>query len=447
MPSRIAAGSFRDPMRAFQFEGSWYIGVGCGNSVHVVGGGAEVCLFKAKDDTLASFTDAGTVFTVNETFGSFDGNVVWNRTRNVSLNMMECPDLFQVSTCGRRDGGSSGGGGGSDSGGGSGGRGGGGGGNSSSTWVLFGSMAHSGGPNQWWTGSLAGTPPRFTPNNVGLLDFGNGYAAKSGSTLVQTSSSRRVVFGFTGWNEPTAPQGSKLQSVQADGEMGRDGAVSAGGGWGRSQPGCGRYLVLPRELTVQEGAGVQINPVPETRVLRVAGSAVHGVIGDLNRNRNGPTAGPTAGPTSKLVLATGAQVEVEVTCNRTGGAWPRVGKVAVRTLGSADGKHYTEVGWDFSHQANGTAFYVDHTHCCRNASTIVQRAFVPNLVGAELRMRVFVDAGMIEAFGSGVVITALVNPDSSAAGGGLPEARVSWVPSNPAPAGVRCAVSSYKLSL
>jgi hypothetical protein len=29
------------------------------------------------------------------------------------------------------------------------------------------------------------------------------YAAKTGSTITSAPSDRRVVFGFTGWNEPT----------------------------------------------------------------------------------------------------------------------------------------------------------------------------------------------------------------------------------------------------
>ena len=80
----------------------------------------------------------GIVFAVNSTYGSFDDNVVWNRTRNVSLNMMECPDLFRL-------------------------------GSGENSWVLLGSMAHSGGPNQWWTGSLSGDPPRYGNGFRGLF--------------------------------------------------------------------------------------------------------------------------------------------------------------------------------------------------------------------------------------------------------------------------------------
>ena len=59
-----------------------------------------------------------------------------------------------------------------------------------------------------------------------------------------------------------------------------------------------------------------------------------------------------------------------------------------------------------------------------------------------LDMTIFVDSGLIEAFAAGVVITPLINPDVSA--GGSPDARVSTVVNTAT--GVKCAVSSYKLS-
>ena len=37
--------------------------------------------------------------------------------------------------------------------------------------VLVGSLYKT---NQWWVGTLAGDPPRFTPERVGILDYGNG---------------------------------------------------------------------------------------------------------------------------------------------------------------------------------------------------------------------------------------------------------------------------------
>jgi sucrose-6-phosphate hydrolase SacC (GH32 family) len=85
MPSRINTG-YRDPVRAFDWQDKWYVGVGCGNKEE----GAQFCLFEAEDDTLANFTDRGALYTTNTTFGYVDGNIVW-QPKNVSANMMECP--------------------------------------------------------------------------------------------------------------------------------------------------------------------------------------------------------------------------------------------------------------------------------------------------------------------------------------------------------------------
>jgi sucrose-6-phosphate hydrolase SacC (GH32 family) len=386
VPKREAAGSFRDPARAFLYEGSWYIGVGCGQSVHdLKNGGGAVCLFKATNDSLAEFTDAGTLYRTTHSHGSFGRTVqVYNRSDDFQFNMMECPDIFPLGD----------------------------------RWVLLGSIAHGGGPNQWWTGQLAGNPPRFTPDRVGILDYGYGYAAKSGSIIVQSGSSRRVVFGFTGW----APaEGWEVGHTTPDG-------------------GCGRFLVLPRELSMQSD-GLHVDPVPETVALRSApmstGSATHGVI-------QGGAAGAMA---AELELATGAQLEVHIVCTKTtdgGGSWPTQGEVVLRTLGSADGKHFTTVGWDFANPRGGP-FFVDSTHCCENKSAIVQRALAarPGPGQQALEMRVWVDSGMIEAFSSGVVITALINPSVDA--GGPPDARVSSVVNTAR--GVGCEVSSYQLVL
>lgn len=369
VPKREAAGSFRDPARAFLYQGSWYVGVGCGQSVHdPANGGGAVCLFRATNDSLAEFTDVGSLYRTNHSTGSFGRHVrVFNRSQDVKFDMLECPDVFYVN----------------------------------GTWVLLASIAHVGGANQWFTGAVKGIPPRFVPRRVGVLDYGNLYAAKTGSTLAQTGHSRRVMFGFTGW--------------------------------GQNAEGGGRYLVLPRDLMV-DSDGVHIHPVPETKTLRVKGSA----------KRSTTVAGSGA---QKAVagqgLSTGAQLEVHIACNQTEtGAWPANGTVALRTLASADGKHYTTVGWDFSDTA--APFFVDHTHCCKNKSDIIQRALATApRPGHLLEMWVWVDSGMIEAFSSGVAITALVYPTVDA--GGLPEERRSAV-INTAD-GVICEASSYRLAL
>ena len=103
---------FRDPARAFEYKGKWWVGVGCGSKV--VGG--QVCLFEASNDTLSDFSDAGPLFSTKTTFGTMDKQVVWQPT-NVSADMMECPDLFPLGE----------------------------------KWVLLGSLIST---NQWWVGTL-----------------------------------------------------------------------------------------------------------------------------------------------------------------------------------------------------------------------------------------------------------------------------------------------------
>lgn len=335
MPARINAG-YRDPVRAFNFNSKWYVGVGCGNKAE----GAQFCLFEADDDTLANFTDRGSLYTTNVTFGEVDRNIVWQPT-NVSANMMECPDLFPLGD----------------------------------KWVLIGSLYKT---NQWWVGTLAGDPPRFTPEQVGILDYGNGYAAKTGSSMVQSGSTRRLVFGFTGWQEPTMPAG------------------------------CGRALVIPRELSVS-GSELITSPIPEVAVLRRARAEVG-------------------------KFAKGSQIEVRLNCSSPPSA---TGKVGIRTLATPDGKEFTEIGYDFE----ARAAYADHTHCCAEANAIVQRAphASPALAG-HVELAVFVDGSIIEAFVSGKVLTPLVSPDPAA---GAPEDRVTTLVNT---AGATCSFESWELA-
>ena len=357
-PARIDAG-FRDPVRAFELNGKWYLGVGCGSNAV----GAQFCIFEASDDTLSNFTDRGSMFTTNVTFGNVDDNVVWQPT-NVSANMMECPDFFPLGD----------------------------------KFVLIASLYKT---NQWWVGEVSGDPPRFTPSSVGILDYGNGYAAKTGTTFgpVQSGDARRLNFGFTGWNEPTMPGG------------------------------CGRALIIPRELSIGGANGDELitKPIAETAVLRVPGS----------RRVATAAAGATSGVASSADIATGSQVEVRLTCPLVAGEARASGKTAIRTLATADGSQYTEIGYDFDTQT----FYANHSLCCSATApnAIVQAAPLPvAALGGVLNLTVWVDGGVIEAFLGGKVITPLVAPDVAA---GAPEARVTTV----VPGGLSCSVESHQL--
>jgi hypothetical protein len=86
MPSRINTG-YRDPVRAFEWDDKWYVGVGCGNKAE----GAQFCLFQAEDDTLAEFTDQGSLYTTNVTFGEVDGNIVWQVRRGQWWGFLAVP--------------------------------------------------------------------------------------------------------------------------------------------------------------------------------------------------------------------------------------------------------------------------------------------------------------------------------------------------------------------
>ena len=116
---------------------------------------------------------------------------------------------------------------------------------------------------------------------------------------------------------------------------------------------------MPRDLsisTLPSGPTLSVNPVPEAAVLRVPGSRKTAMVS------------ATSAPMAQASLASGSQVEIQVNC--TAASWPSTGKVAVRTLASADGKNYVEIGFDFSHQT--LPFFADHSHCCAKPNTIVQ---------------------------------------------------------------------------
>ena len=123
--------------------------------------------------------------------------------------------------------------------------------------------------------------------------------AKTGSTWVQSGASRRLVFGFTGWSEPTMPGG------------------------------CGRALVIPRDLAVV-GSELHVLPIPETAVLRTTAfpTTIHSIIG------------------TGTTIARGSTVEIRLNCSQPDGGWPNAGKLGLRTLMTIDGTSYTEIGYN-----------------------------------------------------------------------------------------------------
>lgn len=101
---------------------------------------------------------------------------------------------------------------------------------------------------------------------------------------MQTGASRRLVFGFTGWSEPTAPTG------------------------------CGRYLIMPRDLSLSADDKLVVSHIPETKVLRVPGSLRTATVEaqvKVEQEQGGERGQAQAS------IATGSQVEISLTCNGT----------------------------------------------------------------------------------------------------------------------------------
>jgi sucrose-6-phosphate hydrolase SacC (GH32 family) len=201
----------QDPSRALQLpDGGWYMLGACDVSTKFVG----LCLFRARDSTLSEFEPAsgtdGVFFRVNQTLGAIDANGVWN-DRNWPLGNLDagCPDLFPFGTTGQ-----------------------------------YGMLLTYGGPpqgtptnpshmqEQWWIGEIDMKTFQFKPTASGLVDYGNMFAAKTGTTEWQNGTSRRVLFAFPGWTQTTKP---------------------------KSAPKC---LHLPRDLSPGTDGQMRITPIP-----------------------------------------------------------------------------------------------------------------------------------------------------------------------------------------
>jgi sucrose-6-phosphate hydrolase SacC (GH32 family) len=75
--------------------------------------------------------------------------------------MMECPDIFALGDSGK--------------------------------WMLIGSLYST---NQWWIGTVEGSPPVFTPESVGIMDYGNGCViVTTGSASISQRGKRGMCDG------------------------------------------------------------------------------------------------------------------------------------------------------------------------------------------------------------------------------------------------------------
>jgi hypothetical protein len=201
------------------------------------------------------------------------------------------------------------------------------------------------GDTQWLVGDIKSEPGaansasprmRFVPHQGGMLDQGvDFYAAKSGApaTLLPRGRSRRLSFAFNGWG------GGSTQGI-----------------------GCGRYLLIPRELSIAPNSDrLHIAPVAEVSLLRrnaTTGRANH-LASPYSRRL--VSAGPERGRqwrTTSTALKLGARslpplhggrLELQLNCSVNVAAAPTTASsssINLDFLASSDRASYARVSYD-----------------------------------------------------------------------------------------------------
>jgi len=282
----------------------------------------------------------GIAFRLSATYGQIDpATMVWyNITTHVW--MMECPDLFPLGN----------------------------------KWMAIGSfLSDNRRINQWFIGQLQGNPPVFIAENTGVMDFGNEYAAKTGTDFANSGTGRRIVFAFNGWDQPTA------------------------------NPHCGKSILIPRDITLgSDQLSPRINPIPELQF-------IHNISSHQSWNN-----------AFSVLLPPGARIQINTVCQINSPVFG--GRIIHRILGTPNDTYYTDIGFDFYTMS----LFSNLQHCCAESNRIIQNA--PIIAGKlypenVLNMTVLVDGAIIESFVNGLtVLTTLVNPDPMV---GLPEERVN----------------------
>ena len=170
----LGAG-FRDPSRALLMQdGSWYVGVGTGfggeNPKTGLPGSGTGCLawMKAKNGSLSEFEFVGCLLNNTHTDGHIDpSTVAWSPEEKVAA-FFECPDVFPIGDKGQ--------------------------------FVAITSLYNwkAGGyfVNSYFIGRIVAN--NFIVEARGPLDYGQYYAARTGSVDRQSASARRVIFSATG---------------------------------------------------------------------------------------------------------------------------------------------------------------------------------------------------------------------------------------------------------
>ena len=206
------------------------------------------------------------------------------------------------------------------------------------------------GDTQWLVGEVqagvGGSSPSFVPETGGNSDQGvDYYAAKTGAPAELTPGCRRLLFAFNGW------------------------------GGGVTQHSCGRYNIIPRELTLQDGF-LRIRPLSELVTIR-----------------RSPTTHTYAGPAPRTLIRLGGQLELRVNCTvPTMAASVTTANISIDVLATADGAQYARYGYALTNRQ----FFISSGQMSTTGSK-PQKPYTgasPSWVS----MVVLVDGGVVESF-------------------------------------------------
>ena len=375
-------------------DGFFYVGVGSGyggenNSTGLPGSGTG-CLawFRASSSNLSAFEYVGCLMTNNHTTGHIDpATVAWQDDDRVAA-FVECPDVFPLGD----------------------------------KHVLIASLYNwkAGGyyTNEYWVGSIVNNT-RFVTDQRGLLDYGQYYAARTGSEN-QSPTERRVLFSATGWHNPP---GTNCKT---------------------------QVHLIPRDIRLDDQARLTFNPIPEIATLRTGVSRVLPPE-TFKRGARGGVATATG--------VMGTLVEINLTCVGIPANGPH-GRVGVEILATTNGSSSTFVGYDYDTKR----LVVDHTHSSSsdNSNSInsnnayqMGKAASPPIVqtaplaggvesdGGAIEVYVLVDGALVESFlNRRAVISSWVSEVMSDTS---PSAYNRTVLVAPVPEGVRCAFQGHEL--
>ena len=393
-PAALGKG-FRDPSRALKMpDGNYYVAVGSGfggtgpNSNNNTGlpdsGTGCMAWMRATDPTLSNLSFVCCLLENNRTTGHIDPTTIaWNST-DLTAAFIECPDVFPL-----------GGG---------------------EKYVAIASLynwKHGGYyTNEWFLGTIADSKT-FVLEDRGLLDFGQCYAARTGSAS-QLRTDRRVLFGATGWHNP----------------QGFDGTCK------------GQYHLIPRDVALDPEGRVTFSPLPEIATLHTPGSRTTMALAGSRGDSGGPLA----------TAANGSMLELQLNCTGTPAAGG--GVVGVNVLANDGMGSFTTVGYNYS---SGRLFVDQSKTCCAGNDSgdrseaaaaakpgLLQTAPLLNSTAGEgIQLYVLLDYALIEAFANRrAVISSWVGQimwhDAPP-----PDERRTFV--LPAPAGVACTFQSWEL--